>query len=698
MTVPGAEDLLRELAPQVLGALVRRHGQFDGCEDAVQEALLAASAQWPAEGVPDNPRGWLVTVASRRLVDQVRSERARRERETATAAEAVPEDVPDTDDTLVLLFLCCHPALTAASQTALTLRAVGGLTTAEIARAFLVPEATMAVRISRAKQRIKAAGSSFSLPAGAEREERLQVVLHVLYLIFNEGYTASAGPDLHRADLAREAIRLTRMVARQLPGDGEVTGLLALMLLTHARRAARTTAAGDLVPLDEQDRTRWDHGLIDEGTELVKVSLAGPALGPYQLQAAIAATHASAANAAQTNWAQVHALYLILERIAPNPVVTLNRAIALAQTQGPQAGLDLLSALDGDGRVAGHHRLLSVRAHLLEQAGDPAAAYEHYRQAARSTASLAEQRYLESRASRLRSQAQPKESGSALDGGDAAVGPGPGEQPCHLIYLIKAVPLPHRAATHGPASPDLVAPWSRSQLRRASRPVSMPSATSRGVLSPHDGVPFRSAPRASRYSAIRRSPPWQACQKASVSCCCVGGEAASSSSARVIMPSAAACQSRPTRAPRSTSRRATRQQPYPTASSSGVPPAIDAPVASMSAPPSISALATSTSSLLAAQCSGVSACQLPSTGALGSAPAAIRTATTCGPRGKKPGQSAAMCNGVPEPPLSSTTRAEARPGCSPSSPVSDSTSPAWIASASAWASGALLGTLSPRSP
>jgi RNA polymerase sigma factor (sigma-70 family) len=422
MTVPGAEDLLRELAPQVLGALVRRHGQFDGCEDAVQEALLAASGQWPAEGVPDNPRGWLVTVASRRFVDQVRSERARRERESATAPETVPEDVPDTDDTLVLLFLCCHPALTAASQTALTLRAVGGLTTAEIARAFLVPEATMAVRISRAKQRIKAAGSSFSLPAGAEREQRLQVVLQVLYLIFNEGYTASAGPDLHRADLAREAIRLTRMVARQLPGDSEVTGLLALMLLTHARRGARTTAAGDLVPLDEQDRTRWDHGLIGEGTELVKASLAVPALGPYQLQAAIAATHAGAATAAETNWAQVHALYLILERIAPNPVVTLNRAIALAQTQGPQAGLDLLSALDGDDRMAGHHRLLSVRAHLLEQAGDPAAAYEHYRRAARSTASLAEQRYLESRASRLRSQAQPPQSGNALDGGDAAVG------------------------------------------------------------------------------------------------------------------------------------------------------------------------------------------------------------------------------------------------------------------------------------
>ena len=403
MTSTAIEDLLRELAPQVLGALVRRHGQFEGCEDAVQEAVLAASVQWQADGVPGNPRGWLMTVASRRLIDQMRSDHARRERESAAAtAEVAPDDVPDTDDTLVLLFLCCHPALTAASQTALTLRAVGGLTTAEIARAFLVPEATMAARISRAKQRIKAAGSSFSLPDGAEREERLRVVLHVLYLIFNEGYTASSGRELDRADLAREAIRLARMVRAQLPGDGEVTGLLALMLLTHARREARTTSAGDLVPLDEQDRARWDRALIDEGMELVKASLAGPELGPYQLQAAIAATHADAVTANETNWAQVHALYLILERVAPNPMVTLNRAIALAETKGPAAGLDLLATLDDDERMAGHHRLLSVRAHLLEKSGDPAGAYEHYQRAARATASLAEQRYLESRASRVK--------------------------------------------------------------------------------------------------------------------------------------------------------------------------------------------------------------------------------------------------------------------------------------------------------
>ncbi|MFI7031534.1 RNA polymerase sigma factor [Microbispora rosea] len=403
MTAPVIEGLLRELTPQVLGALVRRHGQFEGCEDAVQEAVLAAAVQWPAEGVPDNPRGWLSTVASRRLIDQMRSDHARRERESVTAAvEVLPQDVPDTDDTLVLLFLCCHPTLTAASQVALTLRAVGGLTTAEIARAFLVPEATMAARISRAKQRIKAAGSSFGLPDGAELQERLLVVLHVLYLIFNEGYIASSGSELHRADLAKEAIRLTRMVHAQLPGDGEVTGLLALMLLTHARREARTTPAGDLVPLDEQDRTKWDRGLVDEGVELIKAALAGPALGPYQLQAAIAATHADAATAEETDWPQVHALYLILERIAPNPMVTLNRAIALAEIEGPEAGLALLSTLDGDERLAGHHRLLSVRAHLLEKTGDRAGAYEHYRRAAKATASMAEQRYLESQAGRVR--------------------------------------------------------------------------------------------------------------------------------------------------------------------------------------------------------------------------------------------------------------------------------------------------------
>ncbi|WP_203723657.1 RNA polymerase sigma factor [Actinoplanes teichomyceticus] len=386
--------------PQVLGALVRRYGRFDGCEDAVQEAGLAASVQWPVAGVPANPRGWLTTVAARRLIDQVRSERARRERESLPPEP--PVDVPDTDDTLLLLLLCCHPALTAASQTALTLRAVGGLSTAEIARAFLVPEATMAARISRAKQRIRAAGSSFPPPVGAQREQRLRVVLHVLYLIFNEGYTASSGESLHRAELAAEAIRLARMVHRRLPDDGEVTGLLALMLLTHARRAARTTDGGDLVPLPEQDRSRWDASLITEGLALARASLGAPALGPYQLQAAIAATHADAASAAQTDWRQVYALYLILERIAPNPMVTVNRAVALAEVAGPAAGLALLAGLDGDERMRGHHRLLSVRGHLLEKAGQRAQAYAHYRDAARATASLAERRYLRSRAARLR--------------------------------------------------------------------------------------------------------------------------------------------------------------------------------------------------------------------------------------------------------------------------------------------------------
>ncbi|MBO1413846.1 RNA polymerase sigma factor [Streptomyces sp. FH025] len=402
-TAPEFEDLLRGLTPQVLGTLVRRYGRFEGCEDAVQEAVLAAAVQWPRDGLPDNPRGWLTTVASRRLVDQIRSDHARRERESATtAADVLPEGVPDTDDTLLLLFLCCHPALTATSQTALTLRAVGGLTTAEIARAFLVPEATMAARISRAKQRIRAAGSAFALPEGAERGERLRVVLHVLYLIFNEGYTASSGSELDRSDLAREAIRLARTVHAQLPEDGEVTGLLALMLLTHARRAARTTEAGDLVPLAEQDRTAWDGALLAEGTELAKAALAAPALGPYQLQASIAATHADATTAEETDWAQVHALYLILERIAPNPMVTLNRAIALAEVAGPEAGLDLLTGLDEDRRMAGHHRLLSVRAHLLERTGDTTGAYDHYLRAARATASLAEQRHLRARAARLR--------------------------------------------------------------------------------------------------------------------------------------------------------------------------------------------------------------------------------------------------------------------------------------------------------
>jgi RNA polymerase sigma factor (sigma-70 family) len=410
------EDLLRTLAPRVLGVLVRRHGQFDACEDAVQEALLAAAVQWPAEGVPDEPAGWLVTVAGRRLTDQWRSESARRRRETAVAMSrpyhelitpAPAEELErHGDDTLTLLFLCCHPALSAPSQIALTLRAVGGLTTEQIARAFLVPETTMAQRISRAKQKIKEAGATFSMPAGPERAGRIAVVLQVLYLIFNEGYTATSGPDLQNVELTAEAIRLTREVRRLLAEDdtaaGETAGLLALMLLTDSRRATRSTPDGGLVPLAEQDRSRWDADLIREGTELIERTLATAVPGPYQIQAAIAAVHAEAGSTKETDWDQVLVLYELLDRMSPNPMVTLNRAIASAQVYGPKAGLDLLDSLAADKRVARHHRLDAVRAHLLELAGDLDAAREAYVRAARRTVSLPEQRYLEAKAAALR--------------------------------------------------------------------------------------------------------------------------------------------------------------------------------------------------------------------------------------------------------------------------------------------------------
>jgi len=410
------EDLLRQFAPQVLGSLVRRYGHFDLAEDAVQEALLAAALQWPEQGIPENPRGWLITVAVRRLTDELRSDEARRRREERAAAELPREHVkppPDgeqipagEDDTLTLFFLCAHPALSPASQLALTLRAVGGLATAEIARAFLVPDATIAQRISRAKQQIKASRIPFKLPAESERAERLTVVLHVLYLIFNEGYTASSGPDLQRGELTSEAIRLAREVRRLLPDDGEVAGLLALMLLTDARRAARTRADGSLVPLAEQDRERWNGSYIEEGVALVTDALARSPLGPYQLQAAIAAVHDEAAQAADTDWPQILVLYELLERISPNPMVTLNHAVAVAMVKGPQAGLELLGPLDDDRRLAEHHRLDAVRAHLLEMAGDRAAARSSYRRAARRTTSLAERRYLEARANRLTSDAR----------------------------------------------------------------------------------------------------------------------------------------------------------------------------------------------------------------------------------------------------------------------------------------------------
>jgi RNA polymerase sigma factor (sigma-70 family) len=413
-TVPqrDVEDLLRELAPQVLAALARRNSQFDSAEDAVQEALLSASQQWPTDGIPTNPRGWLITVAQRRLTDQLRSDVARQRRESAAAALLPPEawhipapeveDVePQADDALTLLFLCCHPSLSPASQLALTLRAVGGLTTAQIAAAFLVPETTMAQRISRAKTTVTSAGARFEMPPDAEVPDRLRVVLHVLYLMFNEGYTASSGADLQRPELAAEAIRIARDVRARLPEDAEVAGLLALMLLTDARRPARIDADGNLIPLAEQDRTRWDQGVIREGVDIITATLPRGRIGPYQLQAAIAAVHDEAPRAEDTDWREIVELYRLLERVSPNPMVTLNHAVAAAMVDGPAAGLDILKPLETDERMARHHRLEAVRGHLLEMAGDTEPARAAYRLAAQRTTSLPERRYLEGRAARL---------------------------------------------------------------------------------------------------------------------------------------------------------------------------------------------------------------------------------------------------------------------------------------------------------
>jgi RNA polymerase sigma factor (sigma-70 family) len=403
------EHLLRELAPQVLGAVARRFRDFSLAEDAVQEAMIAAFTQWPQEGVPDNPGGWLIQVACRRMTDHVRSEIARRERETSVAAEA--ESVPpptlaieadmDPDDTLILLFMCCHPALTPSSAIALTLRAVGGLTTAEIANAFLVPEATMAQRISRAKQTIKTSGVPFRLPSPRERTERLPAVLHVLYLIFSEGYASSIGSHLQRLDLAREAIRLAHNTKTLLPDNPEIAGLLALMLLTNARRAARTGPDEELIPLDKQDRTLWDRAEISEGIALLTAALSQASVGLYQLQAAIAAVHDEAAKVEDTDWPQILALYELLKRVAPSPMVTLNYAIAAAMVHGPAKGLELLRALDSDPRISGHYRLDAVRAHLLEKEGDHEAAIKHYRIAAARTTSMPERNYLITQAARL---------------------------------------------------------------------------------------------------------------------------------------------------------------------------------------------------------------------------------------------------------------------------------------------------------
>ncbi len=406
------EGLLRELAPEVLSALLRRYRNFDAAEDAVQEALLSAALTWPRDGLPDNPRGWLIQVAFRRLTDQTRSDQARRRREEVLAGELEREEargpltgvelgVGEGDDTLLLLFMCCHPSLTPSSAIALTLRAVAGLTTAEIAKAFLVPEATLAQRISRAKQAVVTSGVPFERPTAHEWRPRLKAVLHVLYLMFNEGYASSMGPELQRSELTAEAIRLTRAVHALLPDDGEVAGLLALMLLTDARRPARTAPGGDLIPLPEQDRSLWDQAAIAEGSALISAAFAKGAPGAYQLQAAVAALHDEAARAEETDWPQILALYTVLEAMSENPMVMLNRAIALAMVEGPAAGLERIAALEGDPRLAQTHRVAAVRAHLLEMAGDTAAATAEYRRAAGATESLPEQRYLNSRADRL---------------------------------------------------------------------------------------------------------------------------------------------------------------------------------------------------------------------------------------------------------------------------------------------------------
>ncbi len=402
------DPLLRELTPQVLGTVVRRFRDFAAAEDAVQEASLAAAIQWPREGLPDNPRAWLTQVALRKMADHIRSESARRRRESEAALEEAHtteptaiESGPQEDDVLVLLFMCCHPALTPASAIALTLRAVGGLTTAEIAHAFLVPEPTMAQRISRAKETIEKSGIPFQLPTPGERVHRLRAVLHVLYLIFNEGYTRSTGRELRRGDLAHEAIRLTRIVLDLQPDDTEVAGLLALMLLTDARRLARTTPAGELIPLAQQDRALWDKQQIAEGVALISATLPKGLVGPYQLQAAIAAVHDEAARAEDTDWQQILALYELLGRMSDNPVVMLNRAIAAAMVHGPTTGLELLNALRTDTRLVNHHRLDAVRAHLLELAGDHVGAVKHYRAAAGKTGNLPERNYLLTQAARL---------------------------------------------------------------------------------------------------------------------------------------------------------------------------------------------------------------------------------------------------------------------------------------------------------
>ncbi|WP_280250758.1 RNA polymerase sigma factor, partial [Nocardia abscessus] len=396
--------------PPPPATLVRRFGDFDTAEDALQEALLAAATQWPREGLPDHPRAWLIQVAQRRMADAVRAEVARRRRETTAFDREVTDAVPvDTDDTLTMLFLCCHPALPPAAAIALTLRAVGGLGTDQIARAFLLPEATMAQRITRAKKKLATVERPFAQPGDVQWRERLGAVLHVLYLIFNEGHTSSSGQALQRTDLSDEAIRLTRAVHRLLPEDTEVAGLLALMLLTDSRRAARTGAHGELIPLAEQNRARWDRALITEGTTLITGTMAHGLRGPYQIQAAVAVLHAQAAHSEDTEWPKILALYDRLEQLSDNPMVTLNRAVATAMVAGPQAGLALAGTLDA--HLANTHRLDAVRGHLHEMAGDLDAAVGCYTKAAARTTSVPERDYLTIRAARLRHDARANPAG-----------------------------------------------------------------------------------------------------------------------------------------------------------------------------------------------------------------------------------------------------------------------------------------------
>ncbi len=410
MTQARFEEVWRREVPRVLGALVRRYGDFDDCEDAVQEALLDAARTWARDGLPESPGGWLVRVASRRLIDARRSAVARSGREAAVAVrqpedawQAPPADAvpPEADDSLQLLLLCCHPALNRPSQVALTLRAVGGLTTAQIAAAFWVPSTTMGQRISRAKATLRSAGARFDAVAPAELPERLAAARHVLHLVFNEGYTASGGDDLMDVSLTREAIRLTHDLRTRVPDDDEAAGLLALMLLTEARTAARTDERGDLVPLAEQDRDRWDRARIAEGTALLEDVLPRGRVGPFQLQAAIAAVHAEALSWPDTDWLQITLLYRMLDRVAPGPAVTLNLAVAVGMAHGPDAGLAAVEPLHDDPATAAYHRVHAVRAHLLEMAGRRAEARAEYAAAARLTTSRPEQRYLNARLARL---------------------------------------------------------------------------------------------------------------------------------------------------------------------------------------------------------------------------------------------------------------------------------------------------------